>query len=92
MTLANRLIGDWALRPPVVIDRANLSGAPRCFDEILAELDADLFKPGLRDTGAVIVSPIRLQDGSGYELMVLGKSVTAAKAHAEDLAARLSPK
>ncbi len=90
MTLANRLIGDWTKRPPVVIDRANMSGAPRSFDKILAELDADLFKPGLRETGAVIVSPSRLQDGSGYELMVLGKSVAAAKAHAEDLAARLS--
>ena len=91
MTLANRLIGDWTLRTPVVIDRENMSGAPRNFDEILAELDADLFKPGLRETGAVIISPSRLQVGSGYEVMVLGESVTAAKAQAEDLAARLSP-
>jgi hypothetical protein len=89
MTLANRLIGDWALRPPVIIDRENMSGAPRDFDEILSELDADLFKPGLRETGAVIISPSRLQDGSGYEVMVLGKSIMAAKADAEDLAARL---
>lgn len=92
MTLANRLIGDWTRRPPVVIDRAHISGAPRDFTEILADLDADLFKPGLCDTGAVILSPSRLQEGSGYELMVLGQSVAAAKAHAEDLAARLSPR
>ena len=92
MTLANRLVGDWTMRPPVVIDRANMSGAPKSFDEILVELDADLFKPGLRDTGAVILSPSRLEAGSGYEIMVLGKSVTAAKAHAEELAARLLPK
>lgn len=92
MTLANRLIGDWTMRPPVVIDRANMSGAPRSFDEIQVELDTELFKPGLRDTGAVILAPSRLQDGSGYEFMVLGKNVARAKAHAEDLAVRLSPK
>jgi hypothetical protein len=92
MTLANRLIGDWTRRPPVIIDRANLPGAPRSFDDVLAELDADLFKPGVRETGAVIISPSRLQDGSGYEIMVLGKTVAAAKAHAEDLAAGLAPK
>ena len=91
MTLANRLVGDWTRRPPVIIDRANLTGAPRNFDDILAELDADLFKPGVRDTGAVIISPSRLQDGSGYEVMVLGKTIAAAQAQAEDLAARLAP-
>jgi len=91
MTLANRLIGDWTTRPLVVIDRENMPGVPRNFDEVLAELDADLFKLGVRDTGAVIISPSRLQAGSGYEIMVLGESFTAAKAHAEDLAARLSP-
>ncbi len=92
MTLANRLTGDWTSRPPVVIDRANMSGAPRSFDEILVELDADLFKPDLRDTGAVILSPSRLEAGSGYEIMVLGESVTAANVHAEELGARLLPK
>lgn len=89
MTLANRLAGDWAARPPVIIERANVSGSPRDFAEILADLDADLLKPGTRDTGAVILSPSRMEAGRGYEIMILGESVSAAKAHAEALSRRL---
>jgi hypothetical protein len=91
MTLANRLLGDWTARPPVIVGRADLHGPPRDFAAILADLEGDLFRPGTRDTGAVILSPGRIEAGTGYELMVLGRSKAAARSHAEAVAARLTP-
>lgn len=89
MTLANRLIGDWAKRALVIIDRGNLQGQPRDLSALLSEWQDELYRPGRRETGTVILSPGRLVLGTGFELMVLGETHEAARAQAEALAARL---
>lgn len=90
MTLANRLLGDWTQRPPVIVKRADLKGSPQDFAEVVAKLEAELFRPGVRDSGAVILSPNYIAAGTGFEVMVLGHSTAAAQAQAEAIAASLT--
>ncbi len=91
MTLGNRLFGDWTCRPPVIIERCDLAWPRRTFAEVLDLLGGDLYRPGVRESGTVVLSPGRIEQGSGYELMVLGVTVEAARQQAERLAARLAP-
>lgn len=89
MTLTNRLTGDWTLMPPVIIERAGLCGRPRPLREILAELRDELYQPATRPKGLVVLSPGRLEQGSGYEAMALDTSVDAGRARAQRLEQRL---
>jgi hypothetical protein len=91
MTLANRLVGDWARHPPVIIERCDLRGPRRDLPSVLAELDDDLYRPRTHPEGAVVLSPGRLEEGTGFELMVLGDSTEAAQARAQAVAAKLAP-
>jgi hypothetical protein len=91
MTLANRLLGDWTRRPPVIIERCGLRGPRRRLADFLAVLEGDLYRPGLRETGVIVLSPGRIEAGSGYQLMVLGETLAAARASADALVARLAP-
>ena len=90
MTLANRLVGDWIRHPPVIVERCDLKGPSRDIGTVLAELENDLFWLGRRSTGVVVLSPGPILEGTGFELMVIGDSVEAARAQAEAVAARLA--
>jgi hypothetical protein len=89
MTLANRLVGDWRRRPFVVVDRTGLRLPPRSLDSVLARMGRKLFVPGAHPTGLVVLSPGRLEVGSGSEIMVLGRTSAKARAQAERIAASL---
>lgn len=90
MTLANRLVGDWRRRPFVVLDQRTAEPGPeRELAEFLQEIGSDLFVPGIRHTGAVVLAPGRIEAGTGLALMVLGETTAAARTQAEEIVARL---
>jgi len=89
LTVANRLTGDWTRRPPVIIERVSLSGRPRPLAEILVELADLLYRPEGAARGLVLLSPGRLEAGTGFEAMVLAESPAAGKAQAGPAATRI---
>jgi hypothetical protein len=91
MTVANRLVGDWTRRPPVIIERRELHGSRRDLQAILDELADELYMPDTHPTGAVILYPGRLEEGTGFGVMVLGETLEAARAQADSVAAKLVP-
>lgn len=91
MTLANRLVGDWHRRPFVIIERDDLKGPGRDVGTFLESISEDLYLPGQRESGAVLLSPGQVERGTGYELMVLGETLSEACKQAENLARRLAP-
>jgi hypothetical protein len=78
MTLASRLTGDWRRQPFVIVERSDLHGPPRDFEDVLARLEAHLFVAGGEPTGAVVLSPWPLEKGTGYELMVFDVDIRQA--------------
>jgi hypothetical protein len=73
MTLANRLVGDWARVPLAVVERSE-DRAPRWpFDAFCRDMEMHLFRQGGPPAGAVVLTPSRIEAGTGYELLVLGK-------------------
>jgi len=89
MTLANRLVGDWHRRPFVVVDHTGLNGPRRPLAWYLERIADELFIPGEREEGAVFLSPGRIEDGTGLQLMVLDRTLPAARRRAERVVARL---
>jgi hypothetical protein len=91
MTLANRLVGNWHLRPFVVVDhRTAEPNVERDFTDFLQEVGSDLFAWGRRDTGAVVLAPRRIESGTGLALMMLGETAVAARIQAKQIATTLS--
>ena len=91
MTLANRLVGDWTKCPFAMIERCDLHGPGWALPAFLAELGEDLFTAGGRRAGAVVLPPGRIEDGTGFELMVIGETVEAARARADAIGAAPAP-
>ncbi|HKN37606.1 MAG TPA: hypothetical protein VJ456_00705 [Acidimicrobiia bacterium] len=89
LTAANRLVGDWQRRPFVIVQRSGLHMLPRPLPDVLDEIGPQLFRPSDGRTGAVVLAPCRLIEGSGMNLMVLAGDVAAAEADAEAVKARL---
>jgi hypothetical protein len=90
MTLVNRLVGDWRRRPFIVIGRSDLQGPPRPLADFLRQMEGELFRPPWGNSGVVVVSPSRIEDGSGFELAVLGDTQAAARQLAETISLRLA--
>jgi hypothetical protein len=91
MTLANRLVGDWRHRPFVVIERDDLVRPGQDIGAFLDQIHGELFVPGKQQTGAVLLSPSRIESGTGFEIMVLGDSLRSAQEQAKRLGERLAP-
>ena len=88
--VANRLAGAGTPVPGFVIEeRAGLGGGRRSFAEVLEALDDVLLEPG-GDGGAVILSPTPIEDGTGYELLVVDRDVEAARRRGVQVAARIA--
>jgi hypothetical protein len=84
LTAANRLAGDWPRRPFVIVQRSRLRMPPRSLPAVLEEIGPAAFRPSDGRTGAVVLAPCRLIEGTGMNLMVL-----AAEADAEAVKATL---
>lgn len=91
MTLANRLVGDWRRCPFVVIDRGDLDGPGKDLSVFLDEIGEDLYIPGRRNGGVVLLSPGQVERGTGFEIMVMDRTLAAARERAERLSAKLAP-
>ena len=88
LTLANRLVGNWTRRPFVVIDHVSPHMVPEDLTAFLDRMQTKLFIPGVRDTGMVVLSPLRIETGTGLMLMVLGESAADARTEAEAITTR----
>ncbi|HEV7865877.1 MAG TPA: hypothetical protein VGR20_24490 [Acidimicrobiia bacterium] len=90
LTAANRLVGDWQRRPFVIVQRSRLRMPPRTLPAVLDEIGPHLvFRPSDGRTGAVVLAPCRIVEGTGMNLMVLAGDVAAAEADAATVKARL---
>ena len=89
LTAANRLAGDWQRRPFVIVQRSGLRMPPRSLPAALDAMAPLTFRAGEGRTGAVVLAPCRLVEGSGMNLMVLAGDVAAAEADAAAVKARL---
>jgi hypothetical protein len=89
LTAANRLVGDWQRRPFVIVQRSGLRMGPRPLPAVLDDIGPQLFRPSDGRTGAVVLAPCRLVEGTGMNLMVLAGDVATAEADAATVKARL---
>ena len=89
MTLTNRLAGDWTRLPPVIIEDDRLHGRQRTLQDILCDLQDDLYRRDSHPNGLVILSPGRLEAGTGYEAMVLEATAAEGRTRAESLVNKL---
>ena len=89
LTAANRLVGDWQRRPFVIVQRSGLHMPARSLPDVLAEIGPLAFRPADGRTGAVVLAPCRLVEGTGMNLMVLAGDASAAEADAATVKARL---
>ena len=89
LTAANRLAGDWQRRPFVIVQRSRLRMPARTLPGVLEELGPQAFRPSDGRTGAVVLAPCRLIEGTGMNLMVLAADVAAAEADAAAVKDRL---
>jgi Pre ATP-grasp domain len=89
LTAANRLVGDWQRRPFVIVQRSGLRMPPRTLPAALDVMAPLAFRAGEGRTGAVVLAPCRLVEGTGMNLMVLAGDAAAAEADAATIKARL---
>jgi hypothetical protein len=89
LTAANRLAGDWQRRPFVIVQRSRLRMPARSLPAILDEIGPQAFRPSDGRTGAVVLAPGRLLEGTGMNLMVLAADTATAEAAASAVKATL---
>ena len=82
MTLANRLLGDLTSAAFLVMEQADAVAEPWPFEEFCREMSPLLYKKCGPAVGIVILSPSRIEAGTGYELLVLGTSTDDVTARA----------
>jgi len=74
MTLANRLLGDWARRSFMVVQRTSLTNPPCDVTTALEQLGPLLFRTQGPGAGVVLLTPGGLEAGSGLHFLLLGRS------------------
>ena len=79
MTLINRLAGDWTKRPFLVVDVTNRDQPAEPFSAFMTRTKAELYGVDGRQSGAIILSPSRIESGSGYLLAIVGDTVEEAR-------------
>lgn len=72
MTLANRLVGDWASRSLMIVQRTHLDNPARSLRSVLGALDPLLFRPGATEGGVVLLTPGGIEHGNGLHFLLLG--------------------
>jgi hypothetical protein len=83
MTLANRLVGDWRMRPFITVHRASSPAFVQDFTAVLERLRPRLYRPRQSASGVIFLMPCGYEDSPGLDFMVLAETVTAAVAKAE---------
>jgi hypothetical protein len=85
MTLANRLIGDWTRAHLVIAERDDFPGPSWTFQEFCDATESLLLRKGGPPRGIAVLSPSRVEAGTGYELLVLAPDFTAAEAEIDEV-------
>ncbi len=75
--------------PFLVCEEAHQQQPARQFQSVMQTLEPYLYLRGLRETGAVLLSPGRLLDGTGFELMLRAENIESAEHTAAKLVALL---
>lgn len=70
MTLANRLVGDWARRSLLIAQAEGIGPSPADLASALVRLDEVLLRGG-GDTGVVLLTPGGLSEGARFLLLAL---------------------
>ena len=79
LTLNRRLDRGKSMSMPfVVIEEAHQRLPGRQFQSVIETLEPYLYRSGLRDDGAILLSPGRLLDGTGFELMLRADNIENA--------------
>ncbi len=83
----NRRLDRAASKPMefVVLEEAHQRLPARAMRSVIDSLEPWLYRSGLRDEGAVLLSPGRLLDGSGFEIMLRAENIDDAIATAHRL-------
>jgi hypothetical protein len=89
MTLVNRLVGDWASSPFVVVQKECNHPPLGTFARFLERIWERLYLPG-RERGALFFAPSRIELGTGIDFIVIDKTLAAAKKEARLISAMLS--
>lgn len=91
-TAIRRVAGIRPDRPFVVVQTESPQGPKRSFEEVLAILGGDSFHRRSDGTGALVLSPRRVMNGTGLNLAVIARSAAEAQGVARRLLARFSAK
>ncbi|MDH3665229.1 MAG: hypothetical protein OEU92_35310 [Alphaproteobacteria bacterium] len=79
MTLMNRLTGDWTKRPFIVIDITSKDQQAEPFSDFVTRMKAGLYGIGGRQNGAIVLSPTRIETGSGHLMAIAGEAIEEAR-------------
>ena len=79
MTLINRLTGDWTKRPFIVIDVSRKDQRAEPFSDFMTRMKSELYGVGGRENGAIVLSPTRIETGSGHLLAIVGETIEEAR-------------
>ena len=75
--------------PFLVFEEAHQHLPARQFHSVIQTLEPFLYRRGLRETGAVLLSPGRLLEGTGFEIMLRAENIEGAMHTAAKLSALL---
>jgi hypothetical protein len=89
LTVANRLLGDWTAAALVVLDRTVKQERGCPLQAVLRDVEEELYRAGGPECGAVLLAPGRIEDGSGFQALVLDSTPAAARMRAERLELKL---
>ena len=84
MTLMNRLLGDWAKSPFMIVQHDDLETRPQEFNDVLRKFDARLFRPGVNDSGVVMLTPGAIERGTGFHFLAIAATSIDAAGLARD--------
>ena len=82
MTLANRLVGDWAVHPFVVI--GSVRSEAGCTLEVVRHAVRDQIFDRARGTGLTLLSPGPAETGAGIDIMAIGTTLRDARRRASE--------
>lgn len=89
MTLVNRLTGNWARQAMVVVQIGRLGFSGRPFSEVLGQMDASLYRPGMDGRGLIFLSPAGIERGSSINLAAIAQTAKGARTLSEKAVAAL---
>ena len=79
MTIVNRLTRGRANRTYIVAHRTGDSHPRHRFTDALRILDGILYKPGVREEGIILLSPVEIETGRGVQMLACARTIAAAR-------------